>query len=153
MWLRATVWRNCLAASLEDAIALAVSAHKGQKDKAGAPYILHPLRLMMAVDSEHQKMAALLHDVVEDCDITLRQLAEWGYPEEVVRAVDHLTRREGETYRQFTERAGRDPIARVVKIADLEDNMNIRRLPSVEKKSLGLLERYHKAWLYLKSLP
>ena len=104
-----------MAASLEDAIALAVSAHKGQLDKAGAPYILHPLRLMMAVETEHQKMAALLHDVVEDCDMTLQQLVEWGYPEEVVRAIDHLTRREGETYRQFTERAGSDPVARVVK--------------------------------------
>lgn len=140
-----------MARTLEDAIALAVTAHRGQRDKAGRPYILHPLRLMMAVGpDEAVAMAAVLHDVVEDSDETLASLRERGFSEAVVRAVDHLTRREGETYEAFIERAAADPIARRVKRADLEDNMDVRRLEVVDERSAERLARYLRAWRALE---
>ena len=133
-------------AGLEEAIALAVSAHRGQKDKAGQPYILHPLRMMLAVEGEHARMAAVLHDVVEDTEISLEQLQAEGFPAEVVEAVDGLTRRADESYDEFIERAAVNPIARVVKKADLEDNMDLRRLAELGPKELERLARYRRVW-------
>lgn len=133
-------------ATLEDAVALAALAHRGQKDKAGAPYLLHPLRLMLAAGSEAAMMAAVLHDVVEDTDWTLERLREEGIPEEVLTAVEYLTRRGGESYEEFIGRVRGNRIAREVKLADLEDNMNIRRMAQVRPADLERLERYHKAW-------
>ena len=111
-------------ATLEDAISIAADAHKRQFDKAGAPYILHPLRMMMRMTSEAAMMTAILHDVVEDSDWTLEGLREVGFSEEVLTAIDGATNRSGESYEQFIERAATNPIARQVKIADLEDNTN-----------------------------
>ena len=92
------------AATLEDAISIAAEAHRGQRDKAGAPYLLHPLRLMLRMDSEAAMMAAVLHDVVEDSDWTLERLRERGFSEEVVGAVACLTHRDGESYEDFVVR-------------------------------------------------
>ncbi len=133
-------------AGIEDAIALAVQAHRGQKDRAGAPYILHPLRMMFRVETDAEKMAAVLHDVVEDTGWTLDDLRAEGFPEEVVAAVDHLTRREEESYEEFVIRAAGHPVARRVKIADLEDNMDVRRMGTVTEKDGDRLTRYHRAW-------
>jgi (p)ppGpp synthase/HD superfamily hydrolase len=138
-------------ATVEDAISIAAQAHKGQKDKAGAPYLLHPLRMMMRMNSETAMMAAVLHDVVEDTDWTLGRLHEAGFSVEVIKAVDCLTHREGESYEQFVERVRTNPIARQVKIADLEDNMNIRRIGQLGAKDLERLEKYHRAWCVLTS--
>lgn len=135
-----------MSATLEDAIALAVQAHRGQKDRAGAPYVLHPLRMMFRVETDAEKMVAVLHDVVEDSDWTLDELRAEGFPEEVVTAVDHLTRREGESYDDFVRRAAAHPVARRVKIADLEDNMDVRRTGTVTEKDTERLTRYHRAW-------
>jgi (p)ppGpp synthase/HD superfamily hydrolase len=131
--------------TLEEAIALAVEAHRGQKEKADQPYILHVLRVMFRLDTEHEQMAGVLHDVVEDTPYTLDDLRRLGYPEPVVTAVDCLTRREDESYEQFVERAGAHPIARRVKLADLEDNMDIRRLPEVTERDRERLNRYIRA--------
>ena len=136
-------------ATVEDAISIAAHAHKGQKDKAGAPYLLHPLRMMLRMDSEAAMMAAVLHDVVEDTDWTLGRLREEGFSDEVLEAVDCLTHREGESYQEFVERVRTNPIARQVKIADLEDNMNIRRINQLGTKDLERLEKYHRAWRVL----
>jgi (p)ppGpp synthase/HD superfamily hydrolase len=136
-------------ATVEDAVSIAARAHKGQKDKAGAPYLLHPLRLMMRMDTEAAMMAAVLHDVVEDTGWTLERLRGEGFPDEVIEAVECLTRREGEGYEEFVERARAHPIARRVKIADLEDNMNIRRVSQLGAKDLERLEKYHRAWRVL----
>lgn len=133
-------------ADIEDAIALAVKAHRGQKDRAGAPYVLHPLRMMFRVETDAERMAAVLHDVVEDTDWTLDDLRAEGFPEEVVAAVDHLTRREGESYDEFVRRAASHPVARRVKIADLEDNMDVRRTGTVTDVDTERLTRYHRAW-------
>ncbi|MCY1075055.1 GTP pyrophosphokinase [Archangium lansingense] len=136
--------------TLEDAIALAVEAHRGQRDKAGQTYILHPLRVMMRLETETERMVAILHDVVEDSPWTLERLRELGYPEEVLGALDCLTKREGETYEAFIERVLPHPLARRVKRADLEDNMDVRRLPAVTAKDAERLARYRAAWARLQ---
>jgi (p)ppGpp synthase/HD superfamily hydrolase len=132
--------------TLEDAIILAVNAHRGQLDKAGAPYILHPLHLMMQMHSETAKIVAVLHDVVEDTPYTLDDLVAQGYPPDVVEAVNCVTRREEEAYDEFIERLAPNPLARAVKIADLKHNMDIRRLPHFTERTAELLRRYHRAW-------
>lgn len=137
--------------TLEDAIALAVEAHRGQRDKAGQTYILHPLRVMFRLDAETERMVAVLHDVVEDSPWTLERLRELGYPEEVLSALDCLTKREGETYEAFIERVRPHPLARRVKLADLEDNMDVRRLSAVTSKDAERLARYRAAWARLKA--
>ncbi|NBC19329.1 MAG: HD domain-containing protein [Bacteroidetes bacterium] len=130
---------------LERAIAIALEAHAGQTDKAGAPYILHPLRLMDRMTTPAAQMAAVLHDVVEDSDWTLEALRDEGFPDEVIDAVEGLTRRDGETYMAFIERAAQHPIARVVKQADLEDNLDVRRLATVSEKDRERLDQYLRA--------
>ena len=136
--------------TLEDAIALAVEAHRGQRDKAGQAYILHPLRVMMRLETEAERMAAILHDVVEDTPYTLERLRELGYPEEVLGALDCLTKREGESYEAFIERVRPHSLARRVKLADLEDNMDVRRLLAVGPRETERLARYRAAWARLK---
>lgn len=136
---------------LEKAISLAVEAHAGQKDKVGAPYILHPLRLMCRMETDVERMAAVLHDVVEDTGRSLADLSAAGFPGEVVGAVERLTRKESETYEQFIERVLPDAVARRVKIADLEDNMNLLRLPQVNEKDRERLNKYLRAWSTLKA--
>jgi (p)ppGpp synthase/HD superfamily hydrolase len=136
--------------TLEDAIALAAEAHRGQRDKSGQPYILHPIRVMLRCQTDAQRMAAVLHDVVEDTGRTLDDLRELGYPEEILAALDCLTKRDGEPYEAFVERAASDPIARVVKVADIEDNMDLRRLPGMSEKDVERIGRYARAWWRLQ---
>ncbi|WNG24348.1 HD domain-containing protein [Cystobacter fuscus] len=136
--------------TLEDALELAVRAHRGQLDKAGQPYILHPLRVMARLDTETERMVALLHDVVEDTPYTLERLRELGYGEDVLGALERLTKAEGEDYAAFIERVRPHPLARRVKLADLEDNMDVRRLPAVTAKDAERLARYRAAWARLK---
>lgn len=137
---------------LEMAIALAVEAHRGQVDKSGRPYILHPLRVMFRCGSDLERTVAVLHDVVEDTGRTFDDLRAMGFTEEVIAAVDGVTKREGESYEAFVERAAADPVARAVKIADLEDNMDLRRLGSGELsgKDVERLGRYVRAWRRLR---
>lgn len=137
--------------NLEDAIALAVKAHQGQVDKAGQVYILHPLRVMFAVDDDDTaRMVAVLHDVVEDSDISFEDLRAMGYAEAVLSALDCLTRRDDESYMEFVQRAKLNPIARQVKLADMEDNMDVRRLTQITDKDRERLNRYRNAWKFLK---
>ena len=136
-------------ATIEDAIAIAAEAHKGEKDKAGAAYILHPLRMMLRLKTETEMIAAVLHDVVEDTSWTIEKLRAQGFSEEVLEAIECVTNREGESYEKFIERARKNPIARRVKIADLEDNMNIRRIGELKPKDLERLEKYHRSWRVL----
>ena len=133
--------------TLERAIAIAAEAHAGQKDRAGAPYILHPIRLMIQMDSEDAMMAAVLHDVVENSTWTLDDLRKEGFSNEVLNAVDSLTHRdkEGEDYWDYIQRAKSDPIALKVKLADLEDNLNPDRLNEITEKDEKRFDRYRKA--------
>ena len=137
--------------TIEDAIVLAAQSHRGQVDKAGAPYILHPLRVLLRQKDEAGRIAAVLHDVLEDAGITIEFLRERGYSEEVLRALDALTRRAGESYAEFIERAAGNPLARRVKLADLADNMDASRLPDVTEKDRERLARYRAAWERLTS--
>ena len=133
--------------TLERAIAIAAEAHAGQKDRAGAPYILHPIRLMIQMDSENAMMAAVLHDVVENSVWTLDDLRKEGFSNEVLNAVASLTHRdkEGEDYWDYIQRAKSDPIAIKVKLADLEDNLNPDRLNEITEKDEKRFDRYRKA--------
>ena len=131
--------------TLERALVIAVEAHQGALDKGGAPYILHPLRLMHQMATADQRIVAILHDVVEDSPWTLDALRAEGFSEEVVAAVDGLTRREGETYEDFIARGATNPLARRVKLADIEDNLDLRRLGEIREKDLERLKRYQRA--------
>ncbi|MBF0285644.1 MAG: bifunctional (p)ppGpp synthetase/guanosine-3',5'-bis(diphosphate) 3'-pyrophosphohydrolase [Magnetococcales bacterium] len=139
---------------LEKAIQLAVSAHRGQKDKAGIPYVLHPLRVMMRMSDPIARIVAVLHDVVEDTPVTLDELRREGFSPEVLEALDCLTHREGESYEEYIERAASHPLALAVKRADLEDNMDIRRLSQhPTDRDWARLVRYRQAWARLHDEP
>ena len=135
--------------NIERAIEIAISAHKNQSDKAGKPYLLHPLRLMLKMRTDAEMIAAVLHDVVEDSAWTLDDLRSEGFSEEIVAAVDHLTRREGQTYEDYVERAAGNRIACRIKIADLEDNLDATRLQEFSDSTIRRFEKYLKAWRFL----
>ena len=130
---------------LDRAIELAKQHHEGQTDKAGKPYIDHPLRVMNQVESEEEKIVAVLHDIVEDTDISLDDLRSEGFSEEVVSAVECLTKQDGENYDSYIERISFNPLAVKIKLADLEDNSDLTRLPEVTDKNLERIEKYDKA--------
>jgi len=135
---------------LEKAIEIAVHAHSGQKQKDGSPYILHPLRVMGRVHTDEERMAAVLHDVVEDSAVTLDDLRAAGFSESVLETVRLLTHEEGISYEDYVRRLKPDPMARRIKLADLEENSDIRRLSGIEEKDLERLRRYHRAWQILQ---
>jgi (p)ppGpp synthase/HD superfamily hydrolase len=139
--------------SLDDAILLATRVHHGQVDRAGAPYILHPLRVLVQVDSQLERTVAVLHDVVEETELTLEHLRALGYAESVVYAVDCLSRRPGESYEELIERAKLDPVALRVKLADLRDHMDFFRLPApLTDDDFQRFQRYQKAWKNLTAV-
>ena len=131
--------------TLNDAIALAVALHSGQQRLDGSPYILHPLRVMLKFDNWALQVVAVLHDVVEDCDITLEGLSNMGYPKKVLKAIDALTKRDGEEYMEYVHRAAENDLARAVKLADLHDNHEPEIYPS-------MAPRYEKAMAYIAAV-
>ncbi len=137
---------------LDQAILIAARAHLGQTDRMGAPYILHPLRMMFRFKSETEMIVAVLHDVIEDNpDWDFDRLRQEGFSEEIIQAVDHLTRQEQEAYEEFVVRSSENPLARRVKLADLEDNMDLKRLNRLTEQDQARLARYHRAWLRLST--
>jgi Guanosine polyphosphate pyrophosphohydrolases/synthetases len=130
---------------LEKAILIATNAHQGQVDKAGKPYILHPLRLMFSRQNETERICAVLHDVIEDTDITLDYLRNQGFSEEVLAALEALTRRSDETYDEFISRIINNRIACYVKLADLCDNMDLSRIENPSEKDYIRIQKYRKA--------
>lgn len=146
--------------TLERAIAIAVAAHAGQTDKAGMPYILHPLRVMFSLDTTEARIVGVLHDVVEDCpDWSLNRLLGEGFSPTVLAALEAVTKRESEhgdeNYMAFVARAGADPVGRQVKIADLRDNMDLTRITELSDKDVARLKRYRAAYDFLadKAIP
>lgn len=131
--------------TLERAIAIAATAHAGQVDKGGAPYILHPLKVMLRMNSLEERIVAVLHDVVEDCGISLDDLRKEGFSEDVLRAIESVTKVPGESYEDFVERAAQNPIGRVVKLADLEENSDLSRIASPSWEDLERVEKYRRA--------
>ncbi|MDD1606636.1 MAG: GTP pyrophosphokinase, partial [Methylococcaceae bacterium] len=121
---------------IEKSLAIALRAHAGAVDKAGRAYILHPLRLMAKMTIDSEMSVALLHDVLEDSDITASELLAEGIPSIVVEAVLCLTKQADENYSDFVLRAKQNALARKVKIADIEDNINVLRLSNLTDKDL-----------------
>jgi (p)ppGpp synthase/HD superfamily hydrolase len=131
---------------LERAIRIAVEAHDGQKDKAGQPYILHPMRIMLRMQTETEMIVGILHDVVEDSnDWSIGRLEQEGFSDEILQAIDCLTRKEDESYENFIARLKGNRLARTVKVADLQDNTNISRIKSIREQDIERLVKYHGA--------
>jgi GTP diphosphokinase / guanosine-3',5'-bis(diphosphate) 3'-diphosphatase len=128
--------------TLERAIAIAAGAHAGQVDKAGQPYILHPLRVMLRMGTVAERIVAVLHDVVEDSEVTLEFLRSEGFSPEIVSAVDALTKRPGESRTDAAYRAKQDAIARLVKLADNAENMDLSRIAEPTERDFARLEEY-----------
>lgn len=114
--------------TIEDAITLAAERHRGQTDQAGEPYILHPIRVAQRLSCPEARLAAVLHDILEDTETTAEELLARGAPARVVEAVQVLTKRDGEDYPGFVARVAQHPLASEVKLADLEDNSAPSRL-------------------------
>jgi len=131
--------------TLEKAISIAAQAHEGQRDKAGASYILHPLRVMLKMTTEAERITAVLHDLIEDTDWTIERLSQEGFHGEILAALDCLTSREGEKYEAFIKRVQQNPLAVTVKIADLEDNLDGSRLKEVTEADEKRMAKYRNA--------
>ena len=134
---------------LEKALRLATRAHKGQIDKAGKPYIFHLIRVSERCSTEEESIVALLHDIIEDTPVTPANLLNEGFSQRIVDAVVSVTRNKGETYTDFIHRCRLNSIGRVVKIHDLEDNMDITRLDWITSADVERLNKYLKAYKYL----
>ena len=140
--------------TLERAIEIATEAHRGQFDKAGNDYIQHPLRVMAAGKTTNEKIVGVLHDVVEDTDWTFERLAAEGFSSEVVEALQCVTKlSESEPYDKFIARVKTNKLAVAVKLNDLTDNMDIRRLPYLSDKDVKRLKKYLKAYKQLTGVP
>ena len=132
--------------NLERAIEIAQEAHKGVKDKGGHDYIHHPIRVMHAMSNDQEKIVAILHDVVEDSDWTFERLKEEGFEDSVIESLRCVTKySEEEDYQEFIKRAATNKIATKVKMADIEDNLDLSRLGTLTEKDLIRIEKYKKA--------
>jgi (p)ppGpp synthase/HD superfamily hydrolase len=135
--------------SLERAIRIASKAHAGQVDKSGADYIGHPLRVMHAVDTTEAKTVAVLHDVIEDTEVTIADLRAEGFSEPVLAAVDAVSKRKGETLGDSMARVAAIPLARTVKLADVADNSNPERLALLSVADRERLQKKYETTLEL----
>jgi (p)ppGpp synthase/HD superfamily hydrolase len=154
-------------ATLERAITIAAEAHAGQLDKAGASYILHPLRVMLSLETENERIVGVLHDVVEDCcDWTFERLIVEGFSSEIIEALKSVTKNHSkknpivfsadailadESYHDFVIRACRNPIGRRVKLADLTDNCDLSRISHPSSKDYERVQKYRDAIAYIQS--
>lgn len=138
--------------SIDAAIRLAANAHAGQKRKDGTSYILHPLRVMMRQTSEAAMIVAVLHDIVEDTDVNFDNLHTAGFPDPILDALRLLTHSDDTPYDNYIQQIEGDPLALAVKIADLEDNMNLQWFRQLTDKDLQRTAKYHRAWLRLKTI-
>ncbi len=134
---------------LDKAAEICVTKHSGQRDKAGAVYFQHPMRVAMRCHSDEEKMVALLHDTIEDTDVTSEYLLDQGFPQYIIDGILSVTKRDGESYEDFVARAAQNPLGRVVKLHDLEDNLDIFRLDSVSSDMAARLSKYLAAHSFL----
>ena len=138
--------------NLEKALEIALKAHQGQIDRYGEPYILHPLRVMARVRTREEKIVALLHDVIEDSSMTIEQLKHEGFTSVILDSVQALTKNPGEDYMDYIQRTEETNLSISVKIADLEDNMDLSRCNQLKLEDLKRMNKYLKAWKYLVNL-
>lgn len=137
--------------NLETAISVAVEAHKGQVDKAGNPYIYHCYRIMSKMTTEEEKIVAILHDTIEDSDLTIFDLGNYAFSNEVLEAIQLLTKTKTIPYSIYINNIKNNDLATKVKIADLIDNINLSRLSSVSVKDINRTRKYLDALEYLIS--
>ncbi len=135
----------------KQAMKLCFAAHKDQVDKSGLPYVFHPLHLAEQMQTEGTVVVALLHDVVEDTPYTLQNLREMGFPEPVLTAISLMTHDVGTPYLEYIARIKDNPIARIVKLADLRHNSDLSRLDFMDEKALARVEKYKKAIALLEA--
>lgn len=138
---------------LEKAIELALKYHKGQiKNGTGEEFILHVLRVMLKMDTEDEKISAVLHDIIEKTNCTLEDLKQQGFSNKIINTVDTLSKRKGEDYSDYIKRIKKDPDAVKIKIADLEDNMNIKNTKELTQVDIEKMNRRKKYYRELKNL-
>lgn len=129
---------------IELAEIIATEAHIGQVDKGGNPYICHPATVASLVETQDEKIVAWLHDIVEDTTVTLEDLRKFGFTDEIIDAVNAITRRQGESRKDYLNRVKQNPIAIQVKIADLKHNSDISRIPNPTSKDYERVKRYKR---------
>lgn len=134
---------------LQFALELAIQKHKNQKDKSGKPYILHPIHVMETVKSDDAKIVAVLHDIIEDTDVTEEDLLNAGLSKHIVDAIVILTRSRDEDYMDYVKNLSSNPLAKEVKLADLQHNMDLRRLSTLKERDLDRNRKYQIAYHYL----
>ena len=135
----------------EKAYEIAKRAHLGQVDKAGEDYIKHPEKVASFVKTDEEKAVAYLHDVIEDTELTLEDLCEYSFSNEVIEAVDIITKKRGEDYQSYLNSVKKNKLARAVKLADLRHNSDLTRLIKVTEKDIKRKEKYQKAIDFLNS--
>lgn len=134
---------------LDKAALICVTKHTGQRDKMGCAYFQHPMRVAMRCRTDEEKMVALLHDTIEDTDVTAEYLLAEGFPQSIVDGILSVTKREGESYEDFVARAKQNPLSRVVKLHDLEDNLDIFRLTTLDADMTARYNKYLAARRFL----
>ncbi len=135
--------------TIEIAIALAAKKHAGQIDKAKHPYIFHPLRIMFKMKSPEQQIVAVLHDILEDTDTTVVDLISLGFNQDIIDAILALTKKKNESRTEAAYRAVKNPLARIVKLADVTDNMDLSRITQPSTKDLLRLKEYKHVYQIL----
>ena len=135
----------------EKAYKIAKKAHLGQVDKAGEAYIKHPEKVASFVKTDEEKAVAYLHDIIEDTELTLEDLSEYGFSKEVIEAVNIITKKRGEDYQSYLNSVKKNKLARAVKLADLRHNSDLTRLAKVTEKDIKRKEKYQKAIDFLNS--
>ena len=143
--------KNMKQSQSEKAYEIAKKAHLGQIDKAGEDYIKHPEKVASFVNSDEEKAVAYLHDVIEDTELTLEDLREYGFSEEVLKAVDVITKKKGQDYQTYLNSVKENKLARVVKLADLRHNSDLTRLINITEKDIERKEKYQRAIDFLNS--
>lgn len=134
---------------LDKAAFICVTKHQGQRDKTGQAYFQHPMRVAMRCVTDEEKLVALLHDTIEDSDVTADYLLAEGFPQAIVDAILSVTKREGESYEDFVARAKENPIGRAVKVHDLEDNLDVMRLNELTPSMAERFNKYLRAYRFL----
>lgn len=135
---------------LDKAIIIATNAHAGQVDKGGNPYILHPLKLMVNMKTENERIVATLHDVLEDTSVTIDFLREEGFGDDIIISLVHITKQDTETYMDFIKRASLNPISKAVKIQDIKNNMDLTRILNLSQKDYDRFNKYKIALAFLE---
>lgn len=134
---------------LDKAARICVIKHAGQRDKTGSAYFQHPMRVAMRCSGDEEKIVALLHDTIEDTDVTADYLRAEGFPDHIIDAILSVTKKEGENYEDFVSRAKQNNIGRIVKIHDIEDNLDVFRLTQLDEAMTARYNKYLKAYRFL----